>query len=653
MSAQRISTNIVSIKYPFNIILVHHFLLFSLVISAHSAAAASFNAPPVFSTLRELKINEDQPIGSSFFTPQVIDDDPITYSIGPSQYKDGSKYFRVDSSTGEVFVNRSLSGLGGQDIFFYLIAHDGEHRARLEVHVQVFKTGEHLSNGPSSKLFPSRRGGHLIPGLPSTFHNGPRSHVSRPNATSFNFMPPPPPSTTTRRPLKSPPIDPLNNPKRNQNSTINIASSINSDESKTIITESTDSDRIQWLQSTQALYIIPIVCLASLSLIVCSIYKCQHSVPTRNAIKTFSHKIINNNKSDGSDTTVSSFSSETDYNGALFRTKKSFTNEMSINMDKSLLKVSESEWEFPRHHLKFVHILGEGCFGQVWKCEAVNIGNNGGSQVVAVKTLKQNANQKEKHDLLEELEVMKMLEPHPNVVTLIGCCAEQDPVLLIMEFIPNGTLQNYLRESRVDLNYGNQLQGNSRLTSHDLITFAYQVAKGMEYLSSKGVIHRDLAARNILVGYNKVCKIADFGFAKYDHIYERKSEGRLPIRWMAVESLTDFIFTTKSDVWSFGILMWEIVTLGWTPYPGFAAAEVIKKVCDGFRLEKPEHCKREMFNIMYYCWDRDANKRPSFTELVTMLDNILYSENDYIELDRFPDHAYYNILKPGMTGEKL
>ena len=148
--------------------------------------------------------------------------------------------------------------------------------------------------------------------------------------------------------------------------------------------------------------------------------------------------------------------------------------------------MSENEWEVPRHHLKFIHILGEGCFGQVWKCEAVNIGNNGGSQVVAVKTLKQNASQKEKEDLLEELEEMKIHEPHPNVVTLIGCCAEQDPILLIIEFIPNGTLQNYLRESRVDMNYGN-MNNHCRLTSHDLISFTYQIAKGMEFLSSKGV----------------------------------------------------------------------------------------------------------------------------------------------------------------------
>lgn len=163
-----------------------------------------------------------------------------------------------------------------------------------------------------------------------------------------------------------------------------------------------------------------------------------------------------------------------------------------------------------------------------------------------------------------------------------------------------------------------------------------------------------MAARNILVDENKVCKVADFGFARdviVTHVYERKSEGRLPIRWMAPESLFDNIFTTKTDVWSFGILMWEIVTLGSTPYPGLAAAEVMRRVRDGYRLEKPEHCKREMYNIMFYCWDKDPTERPTFTELVLWLDKLLVSENDYIELDRFPDHSYYNISN--LSGEKL
>lgn len=120
---------------------------------------------------------------------------------------------------------------------------------------------------------------------------------------------------------------------------------------------------------------------------------------------------------------------------------------------------------------------------------------------------------------------------------------------------------------------------------------------------------------------------------------------------MAIESLYDDIFSVKSDVWSFGILMWEIVTLGSTPYPGIAASDVMRKVRDGYRLEKPEHCRRELYNIMYYCWARDFNDRPLFAELVELLDKLLVTEMDYIELERFPDHNYYNMSS--LSGEKL
>lgn len=194
-----------------------------------------------------------------------------------------------------------------------------------------------------------------------------------------------------------------------------------------------------------------------------------------------------------------SSASDLDYKGAYFRnTKVSYSSSaggqssssVSVTMssadDKAAEAAADSEWEFPRHHLKFIHILGEGCFGQVWKCEAINIGNTGVTQVVAVKTLKENATEKEKSDLLEELKVMKMLEPHQNIVTLIGSCTDKNPIFLIMEYVHLGKLQTYLRDNRPDMNsYGNLYGG--KLTSRDLVSFAYQVAKGMEYLSSKGV----------------------------------------------------------------------------------------------------------------------------------------------------------------------
>nr|CAD7429189.1 unnamed protein product [Timema monikensis] len=144
-------------------------------------------------------------------------------------------------------------------------------------------------------------------------------------------------------------------------------------------------------------------------------------------------------------------------------------------------------WEFPRHRLKVFNILGEGCFGQVWRCEAQDIDGTEGTSVVAVKTLKENANEKERSDLVQELQVMKMLEPHPNVVRLLGCCTEKDPLFVIMEFVPHGKLQSFLRSSRAERFYGNLHGPSNTLTSRDLTTFVYQVARGMEFLSAKGV----------------------------------------------------------------------------------------------------------------------------------------------------------------------
>ncbi|XP_033233423.1 tyrosine kinase receptor Cad96Ca isoform X2 [Drosophila pseudoobscura] len=323
----------------------------------------------------------------------------------------------------------------------------------------------------------------------------------------------------------------------------------------------------------------------------------------------------------------------------------------SATMESGLVS---DRWEFPRYRLKFFNILGEGAFGQVWRCEATDINGFEGITTVAVKTLKESATEVDRKDLLSELEVMKSLEPHVNVVQLIGCCTDKDPTFVIIEYVNRGKLQSYLRNSRAERHYGNTHGKSNILTSCDLTSFMYQIAKGMDYLTSRGIIHRDLAARNILISEDHTCKVADFGFARdiiTSKIYERKSEGKLPIRWMATESLYDNIFSIKSDIWSFGILMWEIVTLGSTPYPGISAADVMRKVRDGYRLEKPEHCRRELYNIMYYCWSQDPHERPLFGEIINMLDKLLHTEMDYIELERFPDHNYYNIVN--ISGEKL
>ncbi|KAJ2952001.1 hypothetical protein O0L34_g4263 [Tuta absoluta] len=330
-------------------------------------------------------------------------------------------------------------------------------------------------------------------------------------------------------------------------------------------------------------------------------------------------------------------------------------NHLQLSEETTITKEEpRDEWEFPRHRLRIFNIVGEGAFGQVWRAQAIDIDGKKGEQTVAVKTLKENASEKEKADLIQELIVMKNLGPHPNVVRLIGCCTEKEPTLVIMEFVSLGKLQQFLRDSRAERHYGNTHGGSQFLTSRDLTHFAYQVARGMDFLSSKGIIHRDLAARNVLITEERMCKVADFGFARDvggTHVYERKSDGRLPIRWMAPESLYDDIFSVKSDIWSFGVLLWEIVTLGSTPYPGLSAGDVMRKVREGHRLEKPEHCRRELYNIMFYCWEAEPTNRPDFKEVVAMLERLLCTETDYIELERFPDHSYYNLQH--LDGEKV
>ncbi|CAH1404089.1 unnamed protein product [Nezara viridula] len=149
----------------------------------------------------------------------------------------------------------------------------------------------------------------------------------------------------------------------------------------------------------------------------------------------------------------------------------------------------QDRWEFPRHQIKVFSILGEGCFGQVWKCEATNLSGNEGPTIVAVKTLKENAGERERTDLLQELQVMKSLEPHPNVVRLLGCCTEKEPFFVIMEYVSLGKLQSFLRSSRAQRSYDNLHGKSGSLTSRQLTSFCYQVARGMEFLSSKGVSH--------------------------------------------------------------------------------------------------------------------------------------------------------------------
>ncbi|NXI80257.1 FGFR1 factor, partial [Rhipidura dahli] len=312
-------------------------------------------------------------------------------------------------------------------------------------------------------------------------------------------------------------------------------------------------------------------------------------------------------------------------------------SRLSSSGTPMLAGVSEYElpedprWELPRDRLILGKPLGEGCFGQVVLAEAIGLDKDKPNRVtkVAVKMLKSDATEKDLSDLISEMEMMKMIGKHKNIINLLGACTQDGPLYVIVEYASKGNLREYLQARRppgMEYCYNPARVPEEQLSFKDLVSCAYQVARGMEYLASKKCIHRDLAARNVLVTEDNVMKIADFGLARDIHhidYYKKTTNGRLPVKWMAPEALFDRIYTHQSDVWSFGVLLWEIFTLGGSPYPGVPVEELFKLLKEGHRMDKPSNCTNELYMMMRDCWHAIPSQRPTFKQLVEDLDRIV------------------------------
>ncbi|XP_034995778.1 fibroblast growth factor receptor 1 isoform X2 [Zootoca vivipara] len=302
----------------------------------------------------------------------------------------------------------------------------------------------------------------------------------------------------------------------------------------------------------------------------------------------------------------------------------------------------DPRWELPRDRLILGKPLGEGCFGQVVLAEAIGLDKDKPNRVtkVAVKMLKSDATEKDLSDLISEMEMMKMIGKHKNIINLLGACTQDGPLYVIVEYASKGNLREYLQARRppgMEYCYNPTHIPEEQLSFKDLVSCAYQVARGMEYLASKKCIHRDLAARNVLVTEDSVMKIADFGLARDIHhidYYKKTTNGRLPVKWMAPEALFDRIYTHQSDVWSFGVLLWEIFTLGGSPYPGVPVEELFKLLKEGHRMDKPSNCTNELYMMMRDCWHAVPSQRPTFKQLVEDLDRIvaMTSNQEYLDL---------------------
>ncbi|RXM99499.1 Tyrosine-protein kinase Fyn [Acipenser ruthenus] len=288
-----------------------------------------------------------------------------------------------------------------------------------------------------------------------------------------------------------------------------------------------------------------------------------------------------------------------------------------LNATPQTLGLSHDAWEISRDTLRLDTKLGQGCFGDVWT------GMWNGTTKVAVKTLKPGTMSPEA--FLEEAQIMKRLR-HDKLVQLYAVVSEE-PIYIVTEFMSQGSLLDFLKDGE-----------GQYLKLPQLVDMAAQIAAGMAYIEKMNYIHRDLRAANILVGDNLVCKIADFGLARLieDNEYTARQGAKFPIKWTAPEAALYGKFTIKSDVWSFGILLIELVTKGRVPYPGMNNREVLEQVERGYRMPCPMGCPASLHELMVQCWRKDAEERHTFEYLQGFLEDYFTATEQQKRLSSHP-----------------
>lgn len=275
--------------------------------------------------------------------------------------------------------------------------------------------------------------------------------------------------------------------------------------------------------------------------------------------------------------------------------------------------------------------LGKGQFGIVYKGLVFGLNGLQDNVEAAVKTTKDGAFDDVKEDLLDEMKLMIQLGSHPNLMTLLACCTQREPYFLITEFMQYGDLLNFLRKCRERENW--EKDNIYNLGEMEQLGIGHQIAKGMAYVQDQRFYHGDLAARNVLVGRGLTVKISDFGLA--DDIYSRgykrrEQEQKIPIKWCSIEAILNGICSSEGDVWSYGVVLYEVFTLGGTPYPGIAGRLLVAQLKEGFRMEQPEGCPDDIYNVMLQCWQEDPMSRPRFQTIVESIDAMLVERSDYL-----------------------
>ncbi|XP_040434569.1 tyrosine-protein kinase Fer-like isoform X1 [Falco naumanni] len=279
-----------------------------------------------------------------------------------------------------------------------------------------------------------------------------------------------------------------------------------------------------------------------------------------------------------------------------YTTKQIITKKSGVILLNPVFK--DKKWALHHEDVTLGELLGKGNFGEVYK------GTLKDKTPVAVKTCKEDLPQELKIRFLSEARILKQYD-HPNIVKLIGVCTQRQPIYIVMELVSGGDFLSFLRKKK------------DELKPKQLVKFSLDAASGMAYLEAKNCIHRDLAARNCLVDENNILKISDFGMSRQedDGVYSSSGLKQIPIKWTAPEALNYGRYTSESDVWSFGILLWETFSLGVCPYPGMTNQQAREQVEKGYRMSAPQNCPEEIFKIMQRCWAYKPENRPKFSEI--------------------------------------
>ncbi|XP_031358056.1 focal adhesion kinase 1-like isoform X3 [Photinus pyralis] len=308
--------------------------------------------------------------------------------------------------------------------------------------------------------------------------------------------------------------------------------------------------------------------------------------------------------------------------------KNNFDNNHGTMLSEDYAEIVDEEgdystpttknYELIRKQIELGDILGEGQFGDVHK--GTYKAKDDALVPVAVKTCKGDADLPTTEKFLEEAYIMQKFD-HQHIIKLIGICSDS-PVWIVMELAKFGELRAYLQNNK------------NRLDLASLILYAFQLSTALSYLECKKFVHRDIAARNVLVSSHNCVKLADFGLSRWmgeDQSYYKASKGKLPIKWMSPESINFRRFTTASDVWMFGVCMWEILMLGVKPFQGIKNNDVIGKIENGERLALPAGCPPRLYSLMSQCWSYEPSKRPSFKEIKEILNEILLDERSAVQ----------------------